>query len=174
MSVLADGGKIDTTSNSLRVSGANSATILIAAATSYRNYHDVSGNPEALTSRSIANARMLPYESLRARHIAEHRRLFRRVKLDLGSHGCHAASHRPADRPFRFRQRSQSRRALLPVRPLPADRQLAPRLPSPRTLQGIWNDSMSPPWGSKYTININTEMNYWPAISTNLAEPWIR
>ena len=91
----------------------------------------------------------------------------------IASRSISGRRQRAPDRRARARIRAtaatRSRRALLPVRPLSADRQLAARS-QPANLQGIWNDSMSPPWGSKYTININTEMNYWPALSTNLAE----
>ncbi len=169
VSVLAEGGETNATADSIRVSGADSATILVAAATSYRDYHDVSGNPEALTSRTIAEARMLPYERLRSNHVAEHRRLFRRVQLDLGHTAAmqlptdqRIANFASADDPQLAALYFQYGRYLLISSSRPGSQ--------PATLQGIWNDMMKPPWESKYTININTEMNYWPAEETNLAE----
>ncbi|HET7626397.1 MAG TPA: glycoside hydrolase family 95 protein [Verrucomicrobiae bacterium] len=167
--VIPQGGKISSDANSVSVQGANSATLLIAIATSYKNYHDVSGNPDAIVKKEIRAASGKNFESLLARHVAEHQRLFRRVKLDLGTSD---AMKLPTDERIRKFD-------------LPDDPQLAALYfqygryllisssrpgSQPANLQGIWNDSKNPPWGSKYTININTEMNYWPAESCNLSE----
>src|SRR5438128_1187858 len=81
--VIAEGGKINTERESISVSGANSATLLIAIATSYRSYKDTSGNPEALTKNYLNAATKKPFAALRRDHITEHQRLFRRVHLDL-------------------------------------------------------------------------------------------
>ncbi|HEY5504590.1 MAG TPA: glycoside hydrolase family 95 protein, partial [Sedimentisphaerales bacterium] len=83
--VLADGGTVSTTSDSLAVTNADSVTILIAAATSYKNYQDVSGNPEAIVKSQINSAAKKNFDKLLAAHIEEHQRLFRRVSLDVGS-----------------------------------------------------------------------------------------
>ena len=82
--VLADGGSVTTTSNSVSVAHANSATILIALATSYKSYDDVSGDPEKIVKGQIAAAARKSFKKLLAAHIKEHQRLFRRVALDLG------------------------------------------------------------------------------------------
>src|SRR5215207_1136223 len=82
--VTAQGGKSSAGDDSLSVSGADSATILVAAATSYRSYKDVSGDPESLTRATLDDASRKTFDAMRRAHVAEHRRLFRRVTLDLG------------------------------------------------------------------------------------------
>jgi len=169
MRVLADGGKINPDSNAITVTNADSATLFIAIATSYKSYKDVTGDPEALTKKYISKAAKKSYKNIRKDHIAEHQRLFGRVKLDLGTT---EASERPTDeRIKKFAATNdpqlaalyfQFGRYLLVSSSRPGSQ--------PANLQGIWNESVNPPWGSKYTININTEMNYWPAEPTNLAE----
>ena len=160
--VVAEGGKII-------VSGADSALILITAATSYQNYKDVSGNPEAFNRSQLRRAAGKSFVALRTAHVREHQRLFRRVHLDLG---VTEAANLPTDqRPPRFLAGVdpdlaalyfQYGRYLLISSSRPGTQ--------PANLQGLWNDLMTPPWESKYTININTEMNYWPAETTNLSE----
>ncbi len=167
--VLAQGGKISNRANKISVTGADSATLLIAAATSYKNYHDVSGNPETIVKKQIADAGIKPFDRLLAAHVAEHQRLFRRVELNLGETD---AMKLPTDERIRHFAGGndpqlatlyfQFARYLLICSSRPGSQ--------PANLQGIWNDSMTPPWGSKYTININTEMNYWPAEPGNLGE----
>ena len=167
--VLAQGGKISNGADKISVTGADSATLLIAAATSYKNYHDVSGNPETIVKKQIADAGAKPFDRLLAAHVAEHQRLFRRVELNLGETD---AMKLPTDeRIWHFAGGKdpqlaalyfQFARYLLICSSRPGSQ--------PANLQGIWNDSMTPPWGSKYTININTEMNYWPAEPGNLGE----
>jgi alpha-L-fucosidase 2 len=167
--VLAEGSKPVADGAGVRVSGANAATILVAMATSYKSYKDVSGDPEALTQATIAAAAPKPYAGLKRTHVVEHQRLFRRVALDLGTS---PAAKLPTDEriigyakgvdPALATLYFQFGRYLLISSSRPGTQ--------PANLQGIWNDLMEPPWGGKYTININTEMNYWPAETTNLAE----
>jgi alpha-L-fucosidase 2 len=167
--VLADGGTINTTSNSVAVANADSATILIAAATSYRNFQDVSGDPEAIVKAQIAAAEAKSFDALLAAHIREHQRLFRRVSIDLGHSD---AMQLPTDE--RIQNFHNGQDPQLAALYFQFGRYLlisCSRLGGQAAnLQGLWNDSMNPPWQSKYTININTEMNYWPAEPCNLAE----
>ena len=153
----------------LMVSGADSVTLLIAAATSYKNYHDVSGDPEAITKKQIKAASKKSFEQLLAAHIAEHQKLFRRVELNLGETD---AMKLPTDE--RIRHFADGNDPQLAALYFQFGRYLLICSSRPGTqpanLQGIWNDMMMPPWGSKYTININTEMNYWPAETCNLGE----
>ncbi len=167
--VVPSGGTISKEGGSVRVKGADSAVVVIAAATSYKSYDDVSGDPEASVKRWIAAAERKKYDRLLADHVAEHQRLFRRVSLDLG--GGDAARIPTDERIKCFPDADdpqfgvlyfQYGRYLLISSSRPGSQ--------PANLQGIWNDSMNPPWGSKYTININTEMNYWPAEPGNLGE----
>ena len=167
--LLLRGGVAKVEKDRIIVSNADSATILIAAATSYRSYKDTSGNPQAIVQTQLQRASAKSFESLRAAHVREHQRLFHRVKLNLGRT---AAASLPTDqRPAQFLQGLdpqlatlyfQYGRYLLISSSRPGSQ--------PANLQGIWNHLMTPPWESKYTININTEMNYWPAETANLSE----
>ncbi len=169
MRVRAEGGRTKAEGETVTVTGADSAVLLLAMATSYRSFSDVSGDPEALTKLWLIAAARKSFDELRADHVAEHQRLFRRVQLDLGSS---RAAQRPTDERIRDFAAGgdpqlaelyfQFGRYLLISSSRPGGQ--------PANLQGLWNESMTPPWESKYTININTEMNYWPAEATNLAE----
>ena len=168
--IIAEGGEVQSADETLSVAGADSAVILLAAATSYKRYDDISGDPTAIASGQLAAAAGKSFDVLRADHIAEHQRLFRRVNIDLG--GTEAADAPTderlrnfaagADDPHLAALYFQFGRYLLISSSRPGTQ--------PANLQGIWNQQTQPPWDSKYTININTEMNYWPADPTNLAE----
>jgi alpha-L-fucosidase 2 len=167
--VLVDGGSVAADGTQLRIVAARSATLLIAAATSFRRYDDVSGDPGTATTRAIAAAAARPLDVMRAEHVAEHQRLFRRVTLDLGTS---PAASLPTDERIRgFAGGADPQLAALYFQ---YGRYLLISSSRPGTqpanLQGIWNDSTNPPWASNYTTNINTQMNYWPAEVTNLAE----
>ena len=167
--VVAEFGQTRAGKESIVVSNAFAALLFIAAATSYRSYKDTNGDPTAIVTEQLKLASEKTYFSMRAAHVDEHQRLFHRVKLDLGRT---AAADLPTDqRPARFLQGLdphlatlyfQYGRYLLISSSRPGSQ--------PANLQGIWNHLMTPPWESKYTININTEMNYWPAETTNLSE----
>jgi alpha-L-fucosidase 2 len=167
--VLAEGGTVSASSNSVSVANADSATLLIALATSYKRYDDVSGDPEAIVKAQIAAAQAKTFDALLAAHVKEHQRLFRRVSLDLGHNDAMQLPTNERIENFHNGQDPQLAalyfqfgRYLLISCSRPGGQ--------PANLQGIWNDSMNPPWQSKYTININTEMNYWPAEPCNLGE----
>jgi alpha-L-fucosidase 2 len=167
--VLTEGGRIDDGGDRLAVDGADAALLLISAATSYVNYADVGGDPAARAAEPIAKASGKSYIQLREAHVAEHRRLFRRVSLDLGRTPAadlptdeRIANSARLDDPALAALYFQYARYLLIGCSRPGAQ--------PANLQGLWNESMSPPWGCKYTININTEMNYWPAEPTGLGE----
>jgi alpha-L-fucosidase 2 len=167
--VLAHGGKTTSEKGRILVTNTNSATLLIAAATSYKSYKDISGDPETHAKAYLNGACKKPFEKLRADHIREHQRLFNRVTIDLG---ITEAAGLPTDqRPAKFLEGADPHLATLYFqygRYLLISSSRAGTQPA--NLQGLWNDSMTPPWESKYTININTEMNYWPAETTNLSE----
>ena len=167
--VLTEGGKVAVTADKISVAGADAVTLLIAAATSYKNYRDVTGNPEAITRNQIALAQKQSLEKIRAAHVAAHQKLFRRVQLTLDTD---EALNLPTDTRIKnFHNGNDPQLAALYFQ---FARYLLISCSRPggqaATLQGLWNDSMTPPWDSKYTININTEMNYWPAENCNLAE----
>lgn len=167
--VMAGGGTTTVAEESLTITGANAVTILIAAATSFVNYQDASGDPEARITQDLEKAAAKSYAEIRNRHVAEHQRLFRRVHLDLGS--SEAAKLPTDERLKRFKETNdpglmalyfQYGRYLLMSSSRPGCK--------PANLQGIWNDKTIPPWGGKWTTNINLEMNYWPVEVTNLSE----
>ncbi|MCY3018338.1 MAG: glycoside hydrolase family 95 protein [Planctomycetota bacterium] len=167
--VLAQGGETTAGKDSVSVRGADSATLLIAAATSYKNFKDVSGDPEALTQAYLAKPVQKPFDTLRKDHVAEHQRLFRRVSLDLG---VTDQAKLPTDQ--RINGFAEGKDPQLAALYFQFGRYLLISCSraggQTATLMGLWNDSMTPPWDSKYTININTEMNYWPAEPANLDE----
>ena len=163
------GGTLRSEADGVHVEGADAVTILIAMATSYRRFDDVSGDPSDMTQAQIAAAAPLGFARLARDTALSHQRLFRRVAFDLGpardSHlptderiAANQARHDPALAALYFNYA----RYLLIASSRPGSQ--------PANLQGIWNQHTDPPWGSKYTININTEMNYWPAHATALSE----
>ena len=168
--LLDDGiGSVEATGQQLHVTGANGVTVLLSAATSYRRYDDVGGDPAALNVERLARAAKREIAALRADHVAEHQRLFRRVGIELGQTPAAAL---PTDE--RIRRYADGGDPALAALYFQYGRYLLISSSRPGTqpanLQGVWNDSTTPPWGSKYTININTEMNYWPAEPTALPE----
>lgn len=175
--VRNQGGRLENGNGVISVNGADEVTLLIAAATSFKRYDDVSGDPEALTRQTLAHAEKKSYENLLKAHIAEHQRLFCRTTLDLGHSDAEKLPTderirqvgKGADDPALAALYFQYGRYLLISCSRPGSQ--------PANLQGLWNDKMHPPWNANYTININTEMNYWPVESANLsecAEPLIR
>lgn len=169
MKAVPDGGRMRVDDDTLIVDHANTVTLLIGAATNFVTYKDVSGDPAARVAAALARAEAQPYDALRARHVDAHRKLFRRVQIDFG-HTPDSAL--PTDE--RLRKFDGTNDPALPALLFQFGRYLLISSSRPGTqpanLQGIWNDSMNPPWDSKYTTNINTEMNYWPAEVTNLSE----
>ncbi len=166
---VAEGGTVSSSGGSLRVSGANAVTLLISIGTGYVDYRTVNGDYQGLARTRLSAAQGVAYDTLRARHVADYQALFGRVTLDLGRT---AAADQPTDvRISRHGSTSdpqfstllfQYGRYLLISSSRPGTQ--------PANLQGIWNDQMAPSWDSKYTINANLPMNYWPADTTNLAE----
>jgi len=167
--VLPSGGTRTSTDNHVIVRGADAVTLLIAAATSYKTYEDVSGDPAARVAAALGRASGKTIEGLRAAHVRDYRALFDRVTLNLGAP---AAATTPTDQRVKgFAAGGDQALAALYFQYARYLLIASSRAGSqPANLQGIWNDSLSPPWGSKYTVNINTEMNYWPALSANLEE----
>jgi alpha-L-fucosidase 2 len=163
------GGTIRYEAKYLAVKDGDAVTLVLAAATNFKNYKDVSADPHARVAATLGAAVKKGYAALRAEHIADHQKLFRRVSLDLGRSDSEKlptderiAKFRTAPDPSLVALVFQYGRYLLIAASRPGGQ--------PATLQGLWNDSNNPPWDSKYTDNINTEMNYWPSGVANLAE----
>ena len=167
--VRAQGGKATSGPDSVTVRDADSATILLAAATSYKNCQDVSADPAERTREALSAALGKSYDQLRERHVADYQRLFRRVELELGD-----APARPLPTDERIRAFGQGNDPQLAVLYFQFGRYLVISSSRPGTepanLQGIWNEDVRPAWNSNYTVDINVEMNYWPAEVCNLAE----
>lgn len=168
LSVKSVGGSVRTLGENVLVEGANTAFVYLTAATTFR-----SEDPEAVCRRVIANADGRTFEQIYADHVSDYRRLFDRVQLALGAEEANLLSALPTDeRLSAFRSGAhdpglialyfQYGRYLLISSSRPGS--------LPANLQGIWNDRFLPPWDSKFTININTQMNYWPAETCNLSE----
>ena len=164
-----DGGVLKSNDTTLFVQDATAVTIYISIATNFKNYNDISGNENERAEKYLNKAYAKPFDKLLKAHIAAYQTYFNRVKLDLG---VTDAAKLPTDERLKnFSSTNdpqfaalyfQFGRYLLISSSQPGGQ--------PATLQGIWNNKMHPPWDSKYTININAEMNYWPAERTNLAE----
>jgi alpha-L-fucosidase 2 len=162
-------GRIAVAGDRIEVRGARTLTLLVAGATSFVSPTDVSGDPvAAVRSRTEAAARR-PHAQLKQRHLLAHQALFRRMAIRLGGG---AADPRPTnERIYAAATEVQPELAALYVQ-YARYLLLASSRPGsePANLQGRWNEGNYPPWGGKYTININTEMNYWPAGPGNLGE----
>ncbi len=165
-----DGGSMETVNNTLKVTAANSATITFTADSSYVNYRDVSGDPQAVCESRLKAIDASSWDTLMQRHLEDYQKLFNRVSIDLGSTGQEhkmtndrliAASEEDNDPGLASLIYQYGRYLMIACSRAGTQ---------PSNLQGIWNKSNTPPWGSRYTVNINTQMNYWPAEMTNLSE----
>ena len=164
---IADDGQVGCDGSWLHIEAAGAITLLLTAATDYRTPNFIS---HALATLEASTR--LGYDGLRSGHIAEHSALFDRVHLNLNLPES-AAEDLPTDRRRQAIAQGGEDVGLMALyfhygRYLLAASSRPGALPA--NLQGVWNEAFTPPWESKYTININTEMNYWPAEVTNLAE----
>ncbi|MBQ8157918.1 MAG: glycoside hydrolase N-terminal domain-containing protein [Prevotella sp.] len=160
--------------NTIEVKNATEATIYITAATNFVNYHDVSGDYEKKNKSRLNLAEQIRFPELLKRHTAKYQEQYNRVSLTLaGNSGKSGNAALPTVERLKAFEKDASDldmvslmmqygRYLLISSSQPGGQ--------PANLQGVWNDKMNAPWDSKYTININAEMNYWPALVGNLAE----
>lgn len=166
---VLSGGTLKIIGKELSIVNADELTLYISIGTNFKSYKDLTGNAEDKADLILAKAVKVNYQQAKASHIKKYRHYFDRVSLDLGTSPQSekstdirvqefAAKHDPGLVALYF----QFGRYLLISCSQPGGQ--------PANLQGIWNDKNSPPWDSKYTVNINTEMNYWPAELTNLTE----
>lgn len=165
-----EGGHSAVHKDRLTIRNANSVTLVLSASTSFVSYKDIGGDPAARNRQILSEATSKDYPTLRQRHTDDFGALMGRVHLHVG--GDEKASKPVNQRlldvsngeadPHLEMLCFQFGRYLLVSSSRPGGQ--------PSNLQGIWNERLTPPWGSKYTININTQMNYWPAEVTNLSE----
>ena len=167
---IVSDGKTVSDASSVTVNGATAATVFISAATNFKNYHDVSDNASKKALAYLKKIEKKTYEELLKRHVEAYQEQYNRVSLTLPD-GKNSAieTNRRVER-FAIDGTDQSLVALM----FQYGRYLliSSSQPGgqPANLQGVWNNKMKAPWDSKYTININTEMNYWPSEVCNLAE----
>ena len=163
-------GKIERGVNEQSVVNATTATLYVTAATNFINYHDISGSPVKKNNRTLAALHGKSYQQLLNRHLKKYQEQYGRVTLTLGASETNKADLPTDERLATFDGTDlnmvslmmQYGRYLLISSSQPGGQ--------PANLQGVWNDKLNAPWDSKYTININAEMNYWPALVANLAE----
>ena len=163
------GGRQTNGRDGIRIEDAQEVVLLVATATSYRRFDDIGGDPSAIARADIKAASAKSWEALLAAHQGDHRKLFRRVDLDLGRSPAadlptdqRIARSGELDDPALAALYYQFGRYLLIASSRPGTQ--------PANLQGIWNERTAPPWESKWTLNINAEMNYWLADAANLGE----
>jgi alpha-L-fucosidase 2 len=166
---VVQGGSTSSSGGTLQVSGADAVTLLISIGTSYVDYRTVNGDYQGTAWGRLNSATGTAYDTLRSRHVADYRALFGRTVIDLGRTPAadqptdtRIAQHGSGNDPQFSALLFQYGRYLLISSSRPGTQ--------PANLQGIWNDSMTPAWESKYTLNANLPMNYWPADTTNLSE----
>ena len=169
LAVDAKGGKTSCTGGVLSVSGADEATVFVTIATNVENYQSIQGDEVKLTKAAMANAIGKGYDALRKAHEKVFLKYMDRVKFSLGEDKF---AHLTTDK--RVEQFAKNQDDFLVATYFKFGRYLLICSSQPGTqpanLQGIWCDKMFPSWDSKYTTNINTEMNYWPSEVTNLTE----
>lgn len=168
--VKADGGKVSAGYNSVKVEGANSAYIILNTGTNFVSFDNVTGNPGERAEAAVTAASKKTYDQLKAAHLKDYQELYNRVRLNLGTPASNAGditssrvkAFNTTDDPSFVELYYQFGRYLM----ISSSRKGG----QPANLQGIWNNEMNPSWGSKYTTNINLEMNYWMVESANLQE----
>nr|WP_240743367.1 glycoside hydrolase N-terminal domain-containing protein [Ilyomonas limi] len=167
LSAHAINGNTHVTDSSIVVGNADVVTFYLVAATSFKNYHDISGNPEDSCLRRLSALNRLSYATIKAQHIKDYQSLFNTFSVSFGKPNNLLPTNQ---RLIQFKNNQdvsllalymQYARYLL----ISSSRKGT----QPANLQGIWNDELTPPWGSKYTTNINLEMNYWSAETLNLS-----
>ena len=169
LAVQNKGGKVSSKNGVLSINGADEATLYISIGTNFVDYKTLDENQEQKCKRFLEAALTKNFEEIKKAHVSYYQKFFNRVSLDLGAN---EKIKKPTDERIRDFKKEfdpqlaalyfQFGRYLLISSSQPGGQ--------PANLQGIWNDMVSPPWDSKYTMNINAEMNYWPAELTNLSE----
>jgi alpha-L-fucosidase 2 len=174
LTAFCEGGERQATGGGLRIANANAVTLVFAGATSFVNYRDIGGDPAEKNRQTLARIAGRPYEELLDEHVEDYAALFKRVSLRLGgvSDPEGQTDGLPTDQ--RVRSARETKDPALAALYFQFGRYLliASSRPGgqPANLQGVWNEEEWPEWGSKWTTNINVQMNYWPAEVGNLPE----
>ena len=167
--VSAEGGTVSSSGDQIHVRESDAVTLYFAAATSFRNSDDINGDPLAITEKHLEKIGRKNFSLIRDDHIADYQKLFHRVALDLGKT---SASELPTGQRLKTVLTTNDPQLVALLFQFGRYLLISSSRPGtlPANLQGIWNDQLYPEWGSKWTLNINVEMNYWPAEVTNLTE----
>ena len=167
---LPEKGTLTSTDSTLVVSGANSVTFVLTIATDYVNYKDISGDPAARCDKVLAAVEGKSFKQLKETHLKDFSGLMGRVHLAVGDR---SADSIPTNRRVAAIKKGEADPDLM-TKFFQFGRYItvsgSREGSEPSNLQGRWSQDLLPNWGSKYTINVNTEMNYWPAEVTNLSE----
>jgi alpha-L-fucosidase 2 len=167
--IITEGGSVSAADNNISVNNADVAILYISIASSFKNYNDISADAAESANAYLQNALKKNYQQTLKDHINDYQNYFNRVSLNLG---VTDSIKNPTD--IRIKQFAQGNDPQLAALYFQFGRYLliSSSRPGgqPANLQGIWNDQLYPPWDSKYTVNINTEMNYWPSEITNLSK----
>jgi alpha-L-fucosidase 2 len=167
--IVPEGGSISSDDLALTVSKANAATVYISIGTNFKNYQDITDNPVEKAQDYLSKVQKKVYQDILDHHVFSFQKMFNRVKLDLGTTD---SIRKPTD--IRIKEFAKANDPQLAALYFQFGRYLliCSSQPGgqPANLQGIWTDQLFPAWDSKYTVNINTEMNYWPSEITNLTE----
>ena len=163
------GGKLIENKESISIKNADEVTLFISIGTNFKNYKDLSNSANEIANNFLKKSETKSFDELKTAHVKDYQALFNRVSLTLGNETKNTLpTNKRLERFATTEDLSlvslyfQFGRYLLISSSRPGGQ--------PANLQGIWNNRLSPPWDSKYTVNINTEMNYWPAEVTNLSE----
>ena len=161
-------GNISTDNKQIKIKDADEAVFYLSAATNFINYNNITGKAEQRCQKTIKEVKTADYQAEKEKHVKEYQQYFHSFSIELGSTAAadlptdeRISSFGPEKDPALIALYVQYARYLL----IASSR---PDAPQPSNLQGIWNDQLTPPWGSKFTTNINLEMNYWPADVLNL------
>lgn len=163
-------GTVITTDGKLQITDASKATVYLSAATNYVDFNDVTGTPEKIISETLVNVQDQSFEFVKERHISDYQSLYNRFQISFGDNG---KSKNPTDKRIAdFSETPNDPQLVALYVEYARYLTIASSRPgtNPATLQGIWNDKLTPPWFSSYTTNINLEMNYWPVEMYNLSE----
>jgi len=169
LTAIIKNGNIQTTGAKLSINNADAVTLYLTAATNFVTADDVSGNPQIAIDKAFSSLKNKAYTTIKQAHITDYQRYYNTFKVDFGRS---ANESLPTDE--RIEKFASSNDAAFAALYMQYGRYLLISSSRPGTqpanLQGIWNELLTPPWGSKYTTNINLEMNYWPTEILNLTE----
>ncbi len=177
LKLKANGGTVKQVNGKLIIEKADEVVVYLTAGTNYKNFKDISANPALPCINALGSVKNKTYQQIKDAHTKEYQKYFNTFSIELGDSKISGSENPPSggrgatdERLEKFATSNdpafvalylQYGRYLLISSSRPGTR--------PANLQGIWNDLLAPPWGSKYTTNINAEMNYWPAENLNLS-----